>query len=229
MSSPIVKIFPSDLQKALVILHQKIAHSNRINKLAKVIGKTINDLFPSQIPTINLLDVGCGDMRLAEKIEMDCPHSKWTCTDIHELPTELKQSEKWKKYIPFDGTRLPFADSSFDVVLFSDVLHHCLPEAITLLQEARRVGRYIIVKDHFEHGVFSRQVLRLMDWVGNYGYGVSVPDQYFTKERFFLAADKAGFKVLKLHESLALYPVYLSPILRPNLQFLAVLDKKATC
>src|SRR5690606_1847541 len=80
---------------------------------------------------------------------------------------------------------LPFANGSFSIGLFADVLHH-VPEAYVkqLLREAARVCHILIIKDHVESGLLSRQILRLMDYVGNAGYGISVPRRYLTPTSF---------------------------------------------
>src|SRR5262245_22784366 len=75
----------------------------------------------------------------------------------------------------FNGKHLPHADKSFDVVCFVDVLHHTNDPA-TLLREARRVARKLVVlKDHTMDGIFAYHTLRFMDWVGNAHHGVALP------------------------------------------------------
>jgi SAM-dependent methyltransferase len=223
MSSPIVNIIPNFLQRNIVFFHQKIAHLNRVQKLALIIGAQIQGIFPNRNTHIYGLDVGCGDMRMVEMISANNSGIKWTCTDIHDLPENLKDSKKWEKYVRFDGTRLPFADNTFDIVVFSDVLHHCMPKASTLLTEAKRVGKYVIVKDHFEHGIVSRNILKFMDWFGNYGYGVTIPESYFTKQDFLSLVDKSRLRVVHMEDRLKIYPLFASLVLRPNFQFLAIL------
>ena len=225
MSSPIANRNRTWIQQALVRVHQILAHSNRIQKLADVIGATVEGLLPSSVPTIRALDVGCGDMTVAETIASRHPRIDWTCTDIHELPPSLEKSEKWKKYRRFDGLNLPFPDSIFEAVLFSDVLHHCLSAAPGLLREAARTGRYVIIKDHFESGPVSRALLRLLDFIGNYGYGVSVPERYFDRETFASLASECGLRIVIMNNNVAIYPAWLSPVLPPSLQFIAVLEK----
>lgn len=191
-----------------------------------MIGIKIQSIFPHKNAEILGLDVGCGDMQLVESISANNPVNKWTCTDIHELPENLKNSEKWSKYIRFDGTHLPFPDNSFDVVVFSDVLHHCMQNAAELLMEAKRVGKYVIVKDHFEHGIISRNILKILDLFGNYGYGVPIPRRYFTKQDFTTLVNKSQMSIVNLEDRLNIYPPIASVILRPNFQFLAVLARK---
>ena len=65
-------------------------------------------------------------------------------------------------------------DASFDVVMFVDVLHHT-DDPLLLLQEAQRVGKIILVKDHFRKGFLAGPTLRFMDWVGNAHHGVVLP------------------------------------------------------
>ena len=50
-----------------------------------------------------------------------------------------------------------------------------------VLQKLSKSSKTIIIKDHFEHGFFSRQLLRFVDFYANYGYGVDVPKKYFNK------------------------------------------------
>jgi ubiquinone/menaquinone biosynthesis C-methylase UbiE len=191
------------------------------------LGETITGLFPSTHPGTRALDVGCGDMTIAETISARNRSIAWTCTDIHELPHHLRDSEKWEKYRTFDGRSLPFEADSFDVVLFSDVLHHCLPNAEALLREAARVGRFVVIKDHFEYGWYSRQMLRLLDFVGNYGYGVELPKKYFSQESFRQTFRQAGLVEHTTLNNLDLYSgmPFLRWFLGKSWQFIAVLQR----
>jgi SAM-dependent methyltransferase len=166
-------------------------------------------------------------MTISENIAAAHPNIQWSCTDIHPLPPQLGDSLKWKKYRPFDGRNLPFETASFDVVMLSDVLHHCMPQAEALLREANRVGKYVIVKDHYECGFFSRQMLRLMDFVGNYGYGVGIPSRYFTPETFAGIYKQAGLHAKTHQRGIDLYADFplLKFLLNKDWQFVAVLEK----
>lgn len=70
----------------------------------------------------------------------------------------------------YDGTRLPFADASFDCVLLFNVLHHVPVSArAPLLLECRRVagGGPIYIKDHVSHGAADDLRLAALDLAGN--------------------------------------------------------------
>ena len=106
------------------------------------------------------------------------------------------------------------------------MLHHATAkDQVELIKEALRVAKYVVIKDHFEHGFWSRSVLQLMDIYGNWGYGVSIPKKYFSKQSFNVLAGKLNCNVRYEREELGLYchiPL-LKYVLRPNWHFIAVL------
>jgi SAM-dependent methyltransferase len=178
MSSPLAKDKKSFFDKLLIRFHRNASHSNRIDILSAHFSKIITELLPEK-ETISLLDIGCGDMAITNILSEQ--NKQLECTGVDIYPN----AKNWKNYVAFDGKTLPFDDKSFNIVLFSDVLHHDYEHMNQLLEEAKRVADFIIIKDHFEYGFFSRSLLQLADIVGNYGYGVSIPKRYFSKKRFY--------------------------------------------
>ena len=105
------------------------------------------------------------------------------------------------------------------------MLHHTPENAARLLAEAGRVARHVLVKDHFERGAYSRTMLRLMDFLGNWGHGVDVPESYFTRDGFVRLAGEQHLAITALDCGLELYehlPV-VRAALRPDWHFVAVL------
>ena len=180
MSSPIAKQTKSPVDEALIATHQTYSHSARIAMLANLLADRIRR--PSGRKTdFQRLDIGCGDMKLSALCETKYGLGKWTGTEIHPLPPTSAKVEATfltERYQPFDGQQMPFEDTQFECGVLFDVLHH-VPDGQRemLLKEALRVCRYLVVKDHFEYSLWSRQILRAMDFLGNYGYGVSVPQR----------------------------------------------------
>jgi hypothetical protein len=226
MSSPIALESKAAPRRALVGLHQTLSHGHRVDVLAERIALHVELLVPRG--RVRCLDVGCGDMTLAEEIHSRAPRSDWRCLDVHDLPAELHCEQRWNKYRAFDGRTIPYGELEFDVALLCDVLHHAPEDAAQLLAEAGRVAQRVLVKDHFEYGPYSRTMLRLMDFVGNWGYGVNVPHQYFTREAFTRLATEQGFVITALDCGLSLYehlPVART-VLRPDWHFIAVLRRR---
>ena len=90
-------------------------------------------------PNACVLDIGCGDGLLSQRILAKRPDIQITGVDVLVRPST---------HIPvtaFDGRRLPYEDKTVDVALFVDVLHHT-SDPTSLLREAKRVA-----KDCFDH------------------------------------------------------------------------------
>lgn len=227
MSSPIAGNKKGIIEKLLINIHQRASHSNRVNLLSKLLNEKI-EKFAGSKNEIRCIDIGCGDMTIAKSIGSMNKTTSWKCIDIHKLPEELKDNENWKNYKQFDGTTIPFENNAFDCAVFCDVLHHVQDHLSPLLKEATRVSPVIIIKDHFEYGIYSRTMLKLMDFTGNWGYGISIPEYYFTLKRFEKLCFQSGLKIEDMRIGVDLYsqlPV-LNKILKQRWQFIAVLKRK---
>lgn len=224
MSSEISKPEKTIIEKIWIKLHRYLSHNNRI--------KTLSSYLISFLPEnekLDCLDVGCGDMKIAETIMKERPLTDWICLDIYELPENLKGDEKYSKYRSFDGLNMPFNSQKFDYVLLCDVLHHSLDQKF-LLSECARVGEKIIIKDHFQYGFFSNLILKWMDIFGNRAYGVHIPGHYFTQSSFDKLCNESGLRILKLNIGIKLYdhlPIIRS-ILSPKWQFIAILEESSS-
>jgi SAM-dependent methyltransferase len=124
-----------------------------------------------------------------------------------------------------DGKKLPFADSSFDVVLLIDVLHHS-EDPMYLLSEVVRVSRgTILLKDHLCEGSWDRRVLEFMDWLGNARHGVPLLSNYWSRRQWDEAFTKLALVPTQWLDKLALYPRPASWIFDSSLHFLAEIKK----
>lgn len=89
----------------------------------------------------SFLDVGCGEGRVADELSRRrASLDVWT-VDIGDF-----RSVRTPNFRLYDGTKLPFSDGRFDLLLLAFVLHH-VPDVMKplLLLEARRVARRIVV------------------------------------------------------------------------------------
>lgn len=95
-----------------------------------------------------ILDLGCGS-GIAAKYFQNFFQAKVLGVDIRDnrvvdIPFKI-----------FDGKNLPFNNNSFDVVLISYVLHHSQNQE-KLLEEAKRVGKKIIIFEDLPEGILSK-------------------------------------------------------------------------
>ena len=166
-----------------------------------------------------MLDVGCGDGLISSVLRQERPDIDVEGIDV--LPRGQTQ-------IPvrlFDGFHFPFEGSSFDTVLFSDVLHHTVDPTI-LLQEAVRVAtRHVLIKDHYREGVAANARLRFMDWVGNARFGVALPYNYWTEQQWHAAWQEVRLQPERLVTSLGIYPKPADWLFGARLHFIALLQR----
>ena len=164
-----------------------------------------------------VLDVGCGDGRLARLIAEKRPDISIRGIDV------LQRNDAVIPIDTFDGKSIPYGEGSFDVVMFVDVLHHA-SQPMMLLREAVRVARHaIVIKDHLAEGSLAHLTLRVMDWVGNARHGVALPYDYWSLAKWHRVFDKLGLRINSWESNLKLYPLPADLILGRSLHFIALL------
>ena len=196
---------------AVGVLHERLVVSRRV----RVLASHVATLLPSNA---KVLDVGCGDGTIDLLITQQSPGTTIEGIDVLVRPTAK---------IPvraFDGIRIPYPDATFDAVMFVDVLHH-VDDPLLLLQEAIRVGRSVVIKDHFRQGFLAGVTLRFMDWVGNAHHGVALPYNYWSKAEWDAAFDAVGLKPVEIKRSLGLYPAPASWIFERGLHFIGRFER----
>lgn len=110
------------------ILSRLLQH-NRI----KLVTKTYKGWLTGQS---KVLDVGCGDGILTDTLSRKY-HLKTTGCDIEKFLIKSLNFVLMK-----DKNKLPFPNSSFDIVMFNDVLHHTsVSTQYSLLKEALRIAK----------------------------------------------------------------------------------------
>ena len=197
---------------AVGALHGKLVLGRR----ASVLAGWFAELAPKDA---RILDVGCGDGMLAARLMSLRPDLSIDGVDV------LVREGTHIPVREFDGSVLPFDDGSYDAVMFSDVLHHT-EDPMVLQREAHRVARgHVLIKDHFVKGVAAATRLRLMDWVGNARFGVSLPYNYWTEKQWRDAWERIGLHPERIVTSLGLYPEPLDHIVGAQLHFVVRLGK----
>ena len=193
------------------LIHAWYIHDRR----TRVLSHHLSTVIPKNF---SLLDVGCGDGLLSQRIARDRPDITLTGIDVlvrehHHIPVH-----------EFDGQMIPYENRSFDGVMFIDVLHHTADPMI-LLREALRVARHaLVIKDHTRDGVLAGPTLRLMDRGGNARHGVPLPHNYWPKRHWLEAFDSLGLRIGSWTTNLRLYPWPASLVFDRSLHFVARLE-----
>ena len=183
---------------------------------ARILSRHLSDVIPENSA---VLDVGCGD-GLIDHLLLDLRPD----LDLRGIDA-LVRPKTAMTVTGFDGKVLPFADSSFDCVMFVDVLHHMV-DPMVLLREAVRVSRNsLIIKDHAREGFLGESTLRFMDKIGNERHGVALPYNYWTMQQWRAAWDHLGLRFVSWMPKLGLYPWPATWIFDRRLHFIVRLDR----
>ena len=182
-------------------------------------GRRVRILVTHLVPLVprgaRVLDVGAGDGSVARALMTVRPDLDISGVD------PLVRPDARIAVRAFDGSTLPFADKSFDAVLFIDVLHHTA-EPVRLLREGRRVARQVLViKDHLREGFLATSTLRFMDAVGNRRHGVALPYNYLSAAEWERAFRSVGLLPDFETRHLSLYPFPASLLFDRSLHFVA--------
>jgi len=165
-----------------------------------------------------VLDVGCGDGGVSQAILRLRPALH--IEGIEVLPRGTPEIS----VSAYDGKHIPFADKSFDAVMFVDVLHHTADPAQLLLDAARVAAKCVVIKDHTAEGLLAHATLRLMDRVGNARHGVALPYNYWRRKRWQQEFVRVGLSPVIWKDSLHLYPWPASWLFDRSLHFVSRLE-----
>lgn len=191
-------------------VHGRCVASRRSTVLARSVSELLEE-------GDRVLDVGCGDGEIDALIMTQQPGIRIEGLDILVRPHARIPVKM------FDGSKLPCADKSWDVVMFLDVLHHTT-NPIDLLREALRVARRsVLIKDHLAGGWWSRMILGFMDWVGNRPHGVKLEYEYWSAAQWAELWARLALRPAYMGMDLGLYPVPFKWLFERGYHFLALL------
>jgi ubiquinone/menaquinone biosynthesis C-methylase UbiE len=111
------------------------------------------------------LDLGCGDGATEFFLQQYFPKIKVHAIDVSAKSIEMAESRRLNNstFRVFDGSKIPFSESKFDIVFVAGVLHHVSPVTQKLLlTEINRVlkpGGRLYVFEHNPLNPFTRYLV----------------------------------------------------------------------
>ena len=200
---------------------RKVFGGDRLKRISKEITNISKKISQENKKKIVILDFGCGSMEISKKLQKHTFVKKIIGTDTFDFKFETKKM----RYIQSDK----FFNSKnikFDLVIAIDVLHHIgIDDASKILKKLSKVSKRLIIKDHFEHGFFSRHLLRFVDFYANYAYGVNIPKKYFDYNSWNNVVKKSSLKEVKLIKNFQQHDGLFNLILNKKHHFISILSK----
>ena len=208
-----ILIFISDLIR-------KVFGGDRTKRISKKIEHLLKNETKNK-KKISIVDFGCGSMEISKKIQHNNFIKKISGVDIFNSKFKYKKLEyfQYKKIKDLKNFKC-------DVMLLVDVLHHIgVNESFKLLKELSKYSKIIIIKDHFEHGQISRQLLRFVDFYANYAYGVVIPKIYYSEKSWAKTIKMSKLKQLYFEKNFQQHDGIFNLILNKKYHFISVLKK----
>jgi SAM-dependent methyltransferase len=204
---------------------RKFCGGDRFSNLIPYIQEEVYFIKKKLNKKLLFLDYGCGNMNFTLFLLKKKLIHKAVCVDNY-IFKERKLVNKNYKYINLQENK-NFLKKKFDAAIIIDVLHHIgIKKVDNTLKEICNASRYVIIKDHFEYGYLSRQILRLGDWFGNYGTTINIPKRYFTKKKWELVLKKLKLKQIKIIENVRQHNGIFSLILPSKHQFISIIENR---
>ncbi|EYF02612.1 class I SAM-dependent methyltransferase [Chondromyces apiculatus] len=200
------------IRRALFDLHRRAVSAPRAERVAAALAAQIGQ-------ADSFLDVGSGDGVIAADLARRIGATRVTGVDVKLRPEPLIE------IVPYDGEHLPFPDDAFEVVVLSDVLHHCAHPAAVLADALRVASRAVAIKDHFRFGSVSDKILLAMDVAGNAAPGVLVRGTYFSPADFMDLVQGASGHVAGLTWPLRIHDLPFRLLTWDSLQFAARIER----
>jgi SAM-dependent methyltransferase len=129
-----------------------------------------------------VMDLGCGTGDSVDLFRAVEPEVKWVGVDIEESPEVAARRRSDAEFVTFDGRRLPFGDSEFQLVYCRQVLEH-VEHPHELLGE---VARVLAPGGHFAGSTSQLEAFHSLSTFNWTPYG------------FTLTAELAGLEVIEL-------------------------------
>ena len=130
-------------------------------KRAQIVG---DQLIPFIKEGDQVLDFGCSIMFTTKYV---LSRKKILLTGI-DVVNYKNLSDKKIKFVKYDGSKLPFKDNQFDVVITLFVLHHTDDPEFYLKELIRVSKKTILICEDSYINKFERAITKLICWSANY-------------------------------------------------------------
>ena len=212
------------------VFRKIILGEQREIKLAYELADVIKNY--SKKSHIKILDYGSGfEPKIAKLVKSELLNKQIEC-DIHCLDlynvSDLENLNNSSNIEFFHINHLVDSNEFYDFAIISDTLHHVGVENTEVIKKIllkiKNATGILIIKDHFEYSIFSRWVLKFMDFIGNYYNNVNIPKKYFTKNSFNELLVELNFNINEKILDKRYYSKIFMYLSNPKLHFIYVIS-----
>ena len=217
-----------NLKIFLKYFRQKLFKGHRERFLSKKFFSIITNQHKKK--NIRILDFGSGfkpeiAFYLSKKFKNKRYNVQINCYDFYTKKDLNKLNQQTN--IKFFNLKYLDTKNKYDFIIISDVLHHIgvmnEKKISSILKDLKKYGKYILIKDHFEYGLFSRLLLILMDFIGNYYNNVNTAFRFFKQKNFHNVLSNAELRIVKKFLNIRYYNKYFIFFNNPKLHFIYLL------
>ncbi len=200
---------------------RKISKGDRLTSLSNKVATLIRIEAHKAKKKVTVIDFGCGSMEISKRIQHNKFIKKITGLDIFDSNYNYKKL----RYYNYKNLK-NLSKYKSDIVILIDVLHHIgIDKSHSVLKKLSKNSKTLIIKDHFEHGFLSRQLLRFVDFYANFAYGVTIPNKYFDKNSWKMTVKKTKLKENYFEENFQQHIGLFNLILNKKHHFVSVLKR----
>lgn len=148
---------------------------------------------------LRVIDVGSGDGYLGAVLQTFRPLTRVIGVETQARTLTRPGSEP----VVFDGRRLPFPASSFDVAILANVLHHADDQPALFAEVCRVTRQRVVIKDHLANGSLDRRKLAFLDIMGNRRFGADTQGDYLNRAQWNSLFSSVPEAKVEWHEGLS--------------------------
>ena len=208
-------------KKFLIYLRKLLLNEQREENIANILSKIIKK------KNLKICDYGSGyNPKIIKLLSKKIKFKKIHCFDFYnnENILHLNNNDLNIKFIKIKEYEK--IKEKYDIIILIDVLHHIGVKnklINRLLINLKKKCKTLIIKDVYEHSKFDRILLRIMDFIGNYAYNVSIPKLYFTKESFKKILINCKFENFKIISNIKIYSSKFLFFSKKDLHFICII------